>query len=1648
MPPGGDKVGEVHVDIHVNAGPGEAELAAFRAKVDRDFEELDRKKAEATLGLKSADFDKKIDEAKGKLDYFKSRRAAATLDLAKKHFDEQITAAEAELKALGKQKATIQVDSKQLRAANAEQRLMSKARALDERAALRQTKVERSLTNERRRASLETTKQRAELAKLSDQYERLRGKQQSLEKSSRRVFSAGSITQVEKEARKLERVASEADHVKNKIEQLGGSVAHLDPQFARNSSMLDRWLSKLGDTSIRIGPLTTSIKGLGLGLGLLGPLIFELGGGVASLVGTIGEGLAGASAVGIGALGGLATSALGVGLVIKPLIGEFKEVHTAAEALTKAELKYGKGSEQVKTAQERLNNELKGVSPIAREAFEDYGNLGSQWKKLTEGARPAVFNAFGQSLKTVQALLPGFARESTKTTQVASKAWSSWMKSLRSNEAKALLGQLMGDFRASMPGLAAGLSSLAAMLGRIGAAGAHFLPGLSHGFADWANNLEHAVGGGQKLQTGVGRLVNQMQDFGHLTQDTGSFIVHFFDASANAGDGLVDSLDKVISRWDRWTQTAGGKASLSNFFDESQTATEDFMSSISHLTELLFQFSRATAPVANGLLKVVTFIGNIVSAADNLVGVKQLFQGIGVVLASLFVASKVLAFSDAIAGVLARMGLLAAVETEAATATAAQAAASGAAAAALEAQAVAAAEADVAMGAGLAEGAAGAGVAMEGAAGSAGILSAALAPEVLIPAAALGGLVLLASSTADIETAWESAAAKFKATSHVIPQALHEAGAITNEFVEAQHRNVAATDAVASARQRLLKLQRENAPASKQTAAVEALTTAENKQAAQTRATGVSNRKQIETQKELVKGARARVQAAEEEIKTFDEQAHHTGGKFSAHKGTEDLEEAKQLAKAERDLAAAKKEVAEAQRRETVSAIPYERSIKGLAPISKAAEQGLHRLSQTIGATATKKIGSFVNPKDVAKVTDLSNRLTKLGRGGQVKNIAVKSQGADQTISKLRTLQKATNKVEGARASIKIGANDSQAQSRLKRVAALSQRVTGSKNTIRILANSSSAEQAINRLSSHLKAVALHKYQARIDAIDNTQGASSAAKTKLKEAAGKKYTARIDAVDNASSKAKKAEGAGKSAAKPYKLSITATNAQALSAISAVQSGLSSLQDKTVNVNVVTHKSGGFSGGQAAGYYTPFAAGGLNDRELQRANEKAVVKQSGPSQRVSKPTMLVGEQAPQHHEYVIATNPAYRNQNKRYLGQAADDLGYEVIPAFKKGKGKASSGGGASTTASAGPAPYKKQSKRHWKVHNHTFAPGSVEDLNTAEGTLSNLEGKFNAELDREEQEIAHKKRTAWDFSAFKGLLNQEAGIQNKIIHNFIPHIVEASTQARDKADRELKGPLSKGKVSAARKEANAVEREYSGLKSPTKKKGESDKDYANKKASYDRHKNALKRNSKEAKAYADRLEKERGDAIELREKAAEELKEVRHEVLVEHETALFEINTEQEKYTDIEQNPELAPYYETAEGAGSGAPTIGEQTASLNEARAGLYEQFASNVTAGGGPAAGTTGIAGLVGGAGGGSAAPGGSFSTMAAHAAAMGATDHLTKQLFGGGPRAAGGHNAPSTGSAADGKVVNVTNNFAAPPPDPHTWSRQQEFELGALA
>lgn len=61
-------------------------------------------------------------------------------------------------------------------------------------------------------------------------------------------------------------------------------------------------------------------------------------------------------------------------------------------------------------------------------------------------------------------------------------------------------------------------------------------------------------------------------------------------------------------------------------------------------------------------------------------------------------------------------------------------------------------------------------------------------------------------------------------------------------------------------------------------------------------------------------------------------------------------------------------------------------------------------------------------------------------------------------------------------------------------------------------------------------------------------------------------------------------------------------------------------------------------------------------------------------QITRPSYIVGEEAPRHNEWVIATNPAYRRRNLSYWAQAGHDLG---IPGFALG-GLASDAAGAVT----------------------------------------------------------------------------------------------------------------------------------------------------------------------------------------------------------------------------------------------------------------------------------------------------------------------------------------------------------------------------------
>lgn len=648
---------DLDVTVGVDIAAAEEGLRRLSTQFHREINSIDRSKAEAKIGADTTKLDKRIVEAKRRLDDLSKQKADPNVQLDTARFNAEVKRVQSRLKELSLQKAEIRVESAQLRNANKEaalsvkrQEAMAKQTEKLDRAKAKMEQTTRREIVSNRRSSVQLHKLREEFAKLSAEEDRLANK----------TGRPGGILRSPGENRRLEFVRAKLHAVREEVTELGGSIDDIDPDMERHGSLLGRWASSLSEVRLHLGFFSANLKQLAAVLIILGPALTGVLGAATALVGVIGTSLAGALAVGAAAFAGFALAAGGAIGVIKPIVGELSEATKASEAYHKAVLKYGKGSDEANTAQEKLSQTLKGISPSARRTIKDFGSLKERWRDLTSEAREPVFEAAAEGMKTMDDLMPMFARETVATTDVIATGWNKAMRALRSDSASDGIETIMENFRRSLPPVFDGLGHISSLLGRISVSASKFLPSLGVGFNDWAANLDQAVGRGTALDEKVGRLINHMRELGHFMQATSRLGISLFDASADSGAGLLRTLTDLFNKWADWMQTVEGQRSLKRFFVESADETRALFAMLGRLTEFFFQMSRAVAPVSDAFVGMLRIVGDVIDAMSEIPALNHALATTGKILAGLWAVNRVRAFAAAVRGAAGALGLVSA----------------------------------------------------------------------------------------------------------------------------------------------------------------------------------------------------------------------------------------------------------------------------------------------------------------------------------------------------------------------------------------------------------------------------------------------------------------------------------------------------------------------------------------------------------------------------------------------------------------------------------------------------------------------------------------------------------------------------------------------------------------------------------------------------------------------------------------------------------------------------------------------------------------------------------------------------------------------------------------------------------------------------
>lgn len=1049
-----------------------------------------------------------------------------------------------------------------------------------------------------------------------------------------------------------------------------------DPRLIRNiGNEISDLGNKLKSARVNVGPFSSSL-GAVLAIGTaLTPVITGLIGALGALVAVTGAGLAGGIGLAAAGMTGFGLATIGVIAAVKPFISEVGKAKQYQDTLTAAIDKYGKGSKQANAAQKVFNTEMKTVPKTVQDTVKGFHDLDTEWKKATQNvASRDVGKIIGEGLKTAQSDLGFFARDTNKALDSITSGVTKIFTQLR-GEDKAPLANIFGNFDSSIKPVLDAFSHLGDAFLRVTSSFSNFLPGLAKGFDSWAKGIDSAAKKSDGFANGVRTMVGAFRDLGHFIGAAAGFLLSFFKAGVGPGAGLLDRMTDSLHKLTDQMNTTSGQSKLTDFFERSVTTTVQLWAALLPLISAFVQFGQATAPAADIMLKILSAFTKLTALV---VGWKPIQLVVGGALGLLAISKFTSILREAVglsatlarnlgsfvtaggslsnrwassfgAGNTAALTEAGGVLTSAGEALAASAAELSGAAASISEGSAAGAVTRTAEGAAPvvgAEAAEGAGIvaaggeaeAAVGGVGSA-LLEFATGPVGLAIggiAALTGALVLLGHSTDNGKQAVDTGRKNIQAGKN---NPAFSAGAAGNQPIGGSVSNQEAVNKAAAAYYKLLDSGKGD------TAAAKAALDTYN-QALATQNTGLQDAQRF--QKSVNDGVKQQVATAtgtqvkaQDAVNKAQEQYNKDlknskegmlGGGTARENLANDL---KNLHKEQTDLNTVNKQALTLANQNAAAKLNEQRQLNGVLPVAKRYAQSVGDLTRTLasagpaGARALKQLTDIPDPSKIVAVSKAFNNLTTAADRKVAIKIIADTADPEKAIAKLNALEL-----------------------KEKILKLLS---TGGDNAIAAIAK-------IN--GKPLPAKVLHLLGNATDALSKHN-----------------QVAALQDVMKA-------------------LRILGDDSSAMDAIGAVNGALGSLpSSKTISINTVytsifkqvgNSPRGHATGTNIIGYQT-----GVTPALAAVQTRAARIAEGKPTRRTQggvygAPTYLVGEE--NRPEFVISTNPAYRQKNVQYIKQAASLFGGHV-EGFATGRGN-----------------FQTDKKPKPKPKHHTAFKNSVYDL--------------------------------------------------------------------------------------------------------------------------------------------------------------------------------------------------------------------------------------------------------------------------------------------------------------------------------------------------
>lgn len=1248
-----------HIDVEVDKEAYEtfkAQLAAARAEVKH----LDGERAQVEIDI----------DVEG---YEDAKRKYAELEAREKQFERLRTNLIREVR---REQRAAEMEEKRARSEQARMQREGMALSRAEAAAYKMDS-DRTLAamTEREKKLSEILKLQKEYAKLTDERERIAKRTPVRREDHMKVdLDAARVeAQMLLLKQRLEFLGSHPPvEIKADIDRRG--LKRITGFFGDVGSLIARGAAGLQGLTLRIGPFTASIRQFAIALAFLGPTILDLTGALGSLIGVMGAGLSGALAVGTAGAVGFGLAVGGVALAVKPVINDLKIARQATDAYYKAVLKYGKGSDEAKKAQEQMNNVLKNVDPNAAAAAKGLSKMSKQWGELTAPTRKSFGAVIADGVKTAESLMPNFAKRTNEFSGMLEDGFKSAFEYLRNEGGKAI-DDIQANFNRATPAMLRGLGGFGEGFINLLREASNYLPELMRGFERLGDRFRDWTKGDTFTET-IRRWVDSARDLSRFFGAATRVLVHFFGAGVGPGREFVQVMTDALNKWDALLTTDSSGAT--EFFERAVKGTRALWNAIAPLGAAFIEWANNLSPFVTGLLQGVAAVTQIVSKLTELIGMGGALSTLGATIGAMWAIGKIGTFVSNLSRVMlgwrgvetaANRAAVAQARAGAATMGPGGAVARGGSAARVGAAMTSTVPIGTAANAGrtatqitrMSRAASAARGAMSGL----GAMSVGVASPIAgvgVAAAAAGvGLYLYANRTRDFEKAQKSAeksTASYVGLVRTLPdhhlqlaQTSLSLSQAQDQLTDSQKRvntlekhNKTNTDQyrqalldqhqaqlnVSALQKERIKLNNEEVQSAKK------LIT-ETQNAVRERQRQVREAEGHRGTKEIMDDLRARLQSPAglrdadgnqfKSIRDYINKGHHA-------MSSDERKNLNYLLDAQQALNGAYKEAADAQNNAVLADANRVRALKMLPPLANSAAKSMRALRDAAGTKTMRQIATQFATGAGSVARSATKAMQEGASSTRVMKVIGDTRNADIALARLRNIDlpiKTLNIVEegGDKAIKKL------------------ERIKGEKLTPK---QQEIAEEGGEEALKMLRRIRDHKLMKKVQRIAET--------------GGPEVMETVNKIDNKKIRNKAFE--------------IAARGNAMNVVNSLLGNLQSLVSRTWSTTVSIGANisasarrwlnkvglGGFSGGVLGGNIPGFASGGMPNAASAHAQAARNARHnSNRGLKVTRPTYLTGEEGPQHPEFVIATNPAYRASNLAYWTQAGHELG---VPGFARG----------------------------------------------------------------------------------------------------------------------------------------------------------------------------------------------------------------------------------------------------------------------------------------------------------------------------------------------------------------------------------------------